>query len=197
MIMLIRVTSSLGMCLIIVISKILFSEKESDENLDHIPSLYEYNSEVHLDSILHHQSIDNIELSSSSSSSNTRQAETLSPDNHIVRYDESTMLDSLITNLLNDRITTETLAENNQLSSDTNTRRSLFKLDKTTSMHSLLSTSNEQTNIFSDFFTDLFIFEKPPSRNPNLGKHEHWIANATASYIHPFNTSHSYLKYQR
>jgi len=181
------------MCLIILISKILFSEKESDENLDPIPSLYEYNSEVHLDSNLHHQSIDNIELSSSSSSSNTKQTETPSQDNHIVYYDESTMLNSLITNLLNDRITTETLAENNQLSSATNSRRSLFKLDKTTSMHSLLSISNEQTNIFSD----LFIFEKPPSRNPNLGKHENWIANATASYIHPFNTSHSYLKYQR
>jgi hypothetical protein len=37
------------------------------------------------------------------------------------------------------------------------------------------------------FFKDLFIFEKNPSKNSNLGKHEHWIANATASYLHPFH----------
>lgn len=77
---------------------------------------------------------------------------------------------------LNDSLT----EENEQLFSDKNSRTSLFKLDKSTSTHSLSSTPK-------DFFTDLFIFEKPSSKNPNLGKHENWIANATASYRHPFH----------
>ena len=80
--------------------------------------------------------------------------ENLAQDNPIVYNDESIMLNSIITDILNDRITTA----NNQLSSDNNTsRRSLFKLDKTTSMHSL---PEEQSNIFDDFFTQSIYFRK-------------------------------------
>ena len=94
-------------------------------------------------------------------------------DNH----DETILLNSII----NDRLSTETLL------SDKNSRGSLFKLDKATSTHSLSPIIDTQSNIFENFFTDLFIFENNPSRNYNLGKHEHWISNAMASYIHPFN----------
>ncbi len=87
--------------------------------------------------------------------------------------------ESIITDKVNDSLTTETLAENEQLYSDKNSRISLFKLDKSTSMHSLLSISRKPSNIFED----LFIVEK----NSNLGKHEHWISNAMASYLHPFH----------
>jgi hypothetical protein len=113
------------------------------------------------------------------------QTDKPSIDNHLQHDDESIML--------NDRLTNETLAENEQLLSDKNSRRSLFKLDKTTSTHSLPPISSKQSNIFDNFFTDLFIFEKTTSENHNLGKHEHRIANAAASYIHPF---HDYPHHQ-
>jgi len=87
--------------------------------------------------------------------------------------------ESIITDKVNDSLTTE----NEQLYSDKNSRISLFKLDKSTSMHSLLSISRKSSNIFED----LFIVEKNSSKNSNLGKHEHWISNAMASYLHPFH----------
>jgi hypothetical protein len=148
-------------------SLIQFSEKVSKS---HTSSSCDCNSELNLDSILHRQPINEIELHEETCS---RLNEELSPlqDNH---HDETILLN-------NDRSTTETLL------SDKNSRRSLFKLDKATSTHSLSPIIGKQSNIFDNFFTDLFIFEKNPSRNHNLGKHEHWISNAMASYIHPFN----------
>ena len=99
----------------------------------------------------------------------------------IDRYTISNSESIIIEKLDNETYT----AANEQLSSsDTNSRRSLFKLDKTTSMHSLVGS----IEIASDLFTDLFIIEeKNSSRNRlHLGKHEHWIRNAMNSYRHPF-----------
>jgi hypothetical protein len=138
--------------------------------------------------ILHRQPIDEIDLNEETCS---RLNDELSPipsltieqiENHIVHNDELTVTDKL-----NDCLTTETLAENDQLFPNKNSRTSLLKLDKSTSTHSLSPISNKQSNIFHDFFTNLFIFEKTSSRNDTLGKHENWIANATASYLHPFH----------
>ncbi|CAF1194795.1 unnamed protein product [Adineta steineri] len=151
----------------------LFSENE-----DSIRSLSEHNSELNVD-----QPINEITYHHSSSSSSLtldiEQTNNLLENNPVIYENESIMLSSILTDILNDRLTTETLAGNNPLSSDRNNRRSSFKLDKTTSIHSLSTSFNKQSNDF--------VFEKTTARNYNLGKHENWIHNATISYIHPFN----------
>ncbi|CAF2108665.1 unnamed protein product [Rotaria magnacalcarata] len=111
---------------------------------------------------------------------NTEQTKIPSQDNYIVYNEESTNLDSIITDILNDCLTTETLAKNSQTS--------LLKLDKTTSTHFVLPNLNKQSNVSNDFYTDLFSFEKNTSIDSNLGKDEHWIVNTSASYyVHPFH----------
>lgn len=57
-----------------------------------------------------------------------------------------------------------------------------------TSRRSLVSISKKQSDIFRHFWTDLCLFEKPPAVRHHLGKHENWIADAAASYRHPFET---------
>jgi len=99
------------------------------------------NCEFNLDMILHHQPIDEIDLNKETCSRLSRLSST---EDHIV------------SDKLNDCLTTEILTENDQL----NSRISLFKLDKSTSTHSLSPILKKQSNIFEDFFTDLFIFEK-------------------------------------
>jgi hypothetical protein len=68
--------------------------------------------------------------------------------------------ESIITDKVNDSLTTETFGENEQLYTDKNSRISLFKFDKNNSME------KQSTNIFDD----LFIVEKNSLRNLNLGK---------------------------
>ncbi|CAF1501856.1 unnamed protein product, partial [Rotaria sordida] len=174
--------------------------QESHEDENHALLPCKDNLEDNLDLNFYDQSTNEIEFQdeiytqlnnelSSSSLLNIEQTKNLSQDNHIVYNNESTMLNSIITYILNDRLTTETLAKNDQLLSDKIRQTSLFKLDKTTSIHSLSPILNQQSNIFNNFYKNLFIFENNNiSKNYNLGKHEHWIANATASYIHPFHT---------
>lgn len=110
---------------------------------------------------------------------NIPQPKIPSQDNDIVYNNESTILNSIIT---------ETLAKNDQLLTDKTSQTSLLKLDKATSTHFLLSMPNKQIDIFQDFYKDLFIIEKNTTTIHNLGKHERWIENASASYVHPFNT---------
>lgn len=123
------------------------------------------------------------EETSSRSSSSSSSSKSKSIDRCTISNSESIIIENF-----DECLTNEILAENEQLSSsDTNTRRSLFKLDKTTSMHSFYSSSIVENP--SDFFTNLFIVEKNSSENVrlHLGKHEHWITNAMNSYPHPFH----------
>ena len=91
--------------------------------------------------------------------------------------------ESIIIDNANECLTSERLTEDEQLASDTNSRTSLFKLDKSTSIHSLPSpiietSSNEQNS-------------SPNRRRPHLGRHEHWITTSMNAYPHPFaNHSH-------
>ncbi len=94
------------------------------------------NSELNLDMILHRQTLNEETYSRCS----------------LIDNDES-----IITDKVNDNLTTETFGENEQLYTDKNSRISLFKFDKNNSMK---------------IFNDLFIVEKNSSRNLNLGKHE-------------------------
>jgi hypothetical protein len=172
----------------------LFSEEDLNEVKHHTHSSCECNSELDLDLILYRQPIDEIELNEETCCrldnelfplplSNIEEIENVSETNPIMHIEQSITLNSLLNDILNDRITTETLAKNDQSLPDESVQTLSLKLDKTTSTHSLPPTLNKQSNIFYDFFH----FEKNTSRNYNLGKHEHWIAIATASYIHPFN----------
>ena len=153
---------------------ILLSEQEvqGDKNPTSSASSCDCHSDVDLDLLLHRQPLNEIDLNEETCS----QSPLTEPiDDPIISN----------TDKFNEYLTTETLAENEELSSDKNSRASLFKLDKSTSIHSLPS-------IPSNTFDNFFIIEKPFSRNPTLGKHEHWIANAMNSYQHPFH-DHSCL----
>ena len=57
-----------------------------------------------------------------------------------------------------------------------------------TSRRSLVPISKQQSDLFRHFWTDLCLFEKTPAVRHHLGKHENWIADAAASYRHPFET---------
>ncbi|CAF4256629.1 unnamed protein product, partial [Adineta steineri] len=95
---------------------------EPETNEDSIRSLSEHNSELNVD-----QPINEITHPHSSSSSLTldiEQTNNLLENKPIVYENESIMLSSILTDILNDRLTTETLAGNNPLSSDRNNRRS-------------------------------------------------------------------------
>lgn len=89
--------------------------------------------------------------------------------------------ESIIIDKVNEYLTSERLTEDEQLASDTNSQRSLFKLDKTTSIHSLPLSIIETSS-------DGFIIEQNLSKNrPHLGRHEHWLRDSMNAYPHPFD----------
>jgi hypothetical protein len=84
-------------------------------------------------------------------------------------------------------------------SSDTSKKEEIEKCPQSTEMNeelnedtsrppSRISISKEQSDIFRHFWTDLCAFETTPAVRDHLGKHENWIADAAASYRHPFET---------
>ena len=90
--------------------------------------------------------------------------------------------DSLIHDLLWNGIISAKLSEPFGRTKQT----ALIKTDRGTSTSSLLPRARQPSIIAENFLTGLFVYEKASSRNHTLGRHEHWIADALASYAHPF-----------
>ena len=67
------------------------------------------------------------------------------------------------------------------------TQTGLIKTDHSTSTSFLSPRTREPSNVAQNCLTSLFVDEQASSRHPTLGRHEHWIADALASYTHPFH----------
>ena len=152
------------------------SDQQEDENSICL------SSECSDDSLPLHEAVDQTESPPPLPPTPSDDIEAPLEDDSIKETHPVPTFDSLIHDLLWNGITSEQLSQ----PFDRPKQTALTKTDHSTSTSSLFPPARQPSNIAQSFLTGLFLFEKASSRNHTLERHEHWIADALASYAHPF-----------